>query len=65
MQISDDTTCAYHMCDRTGHSVCHTVADHYQRLTDAITAALPLLPTETAEALGLILAECPDTSTTT
>lgn len=67
MRLSADSSCSYHMCDPSGHSVCEKVADHYARLVDAIHALLddpaPIPPGHRAR-LEAILAEDPDTSTT-
>jgi hypothetical protein len=65
MQLSSDSTCNYHQCDQTGHSVCKKVYQHYNRLIAAIVPYLPLLPDEEADRIRAIIAENPDTSTTT
>ena len=69
MILSDDSTCSYHCCDQTGHSVCQKVGDHYRRLMTALSAILEhpdtVLPEGHGPALRAIMAEIPDTSTTT
>ena len=51
------------------HSVCQTMGDHYRRLTAAVTALLEhpdsVLPDSHGENLRAIMAEDPNTFTTT
>jgi hypothetical protein len=57
------------MCDQTGHSVCKTVYSYVTRLTDAVSDLLQHpdseIPDGHGPALRAIMAENPDTSTTT
>jgi hypothetical protein len=69
MRLSSDSTCSYHMCDQSGHSVCKVVYSHYARLVAALAVVLQSPDSEIPGAQGptlrAILAENPGTSTTT
>lgn len=69
MRLSDDSTCSYHCCDQTGHSVCHAVGEWAERLQAEVRALLDhpdsVLPEGHGPALRAIIAEDPTTTTTT
>lgn len=69
MQLSGDSTCAYHLCDQNGHSVCDKVYSHYTRLVAAVNSLLEhpdtVIPEGHGAELRRIIAENPSTITTT